>query len=115
VITPFKLESLPGLITLLNQIVLLAAIEVELKLDEIDPFTTHVTVLFGFTVTTTFSLFVHSLVDNVYTYVTLTGDEVVLTNVSLISPIPEAAALLIPLAVARLHVNVVFGVVVVAL
>ena len=38
---------------------------------------------------------------------TLTGDAVVLTSVSLIVPVPFAAELLIPATAERLHVNVV--------
>ena len=61
----------------------------------------------GLTVTTTFCVPLQPLALNVYTYVTLTGELVVLTRVSLILPVPLAAALLIPATVARLHAKVV--------
>src|SRR6185295_15533978 len=59
------------------------------------------------TVTTTFWVFEHPFAVSVYAYVTLTEDAVVFSNVSLIFPVPLAAALLIPVTVARLHANVV--------
>ena len=49
-----------------------------------------------------------------YTYVTFTGEVVVLTNVSFILPVPVAAVLLIPVTAARLQANVVPAVVLVA-
>ena len=67
------------------------------------------------TVTTTFCVFEHPLAVNVYTYVTFTDDAVVFSNVSLIFPVPLAAALLIPGTVARVHANVAPVVLLVAL
>ena len=68
----------------------------------------------GSTVTTTFCVALQPLALNVYAYVTLTGELVVLIRVSLMLPVPSAAALLIPVTVARLHANVVPAVALVA-
>ena len=59
------------------------------------------------TVTNTFWVFEHAFAVNVYTYVTVTGDAVVLVNVSFILPVPFAVALLIPATAARLQAYVV--------
>ena len=61
----------------------------------------------GLTVTTTFRVLVQPLAVKVYTYVTLTGELVVLISVSVILPEPLAATLLIPVTAARVQLNVV--------
>jgi len=61
----------------------------------------------GLTVTTTFRVLVQPLAVKVYTYVTLTGELVVLISVSVILPEPLAAELLIPVTAARVQLNVV--------
>ena len=100
----------PGSKELLNHIYLPAGIAVALKLDDNDVL---LIVQFpdgtctGLTVTTTFCVLLHPLDADVYTYVTLTGEPVVLISVSLIFPVPFAAALLIPDTTARLQLNAV--------
>jgi hypothetical protein len=60
----------------------------------------------GLTVTTTLYVVLEQPFElTVYTYVTLTGLGVVLINVSSGSPVPLAAALLIPLTAARVQLN----------
>ena len=63
----------------------------------------------GFTTTTTLYVlgFAQPFADNVYMYVTLTGAVVVFIRVSLGSPLPELAKLLIPTTTARVHAKVV--------
>ena len=60
----------------------------------------------GLTVTTTlYVLLEQPFALTVYTYVTLIGAVVVLTSVSLGSPVPLAAALLMPATDARVQLN----------
>jgi hypothetical protein len=69
----------------------------------------------GFTVTVTFCVLGQLLAVSVMAYTTLIGEDVVLTNVSLIEALlPLPAVLLIPVTTARDHENVVPVVAVVA-
>ena len=67
VIVPFTPVMLPLSMALLNQIDLPAGIEVELNPDDIDPLITQLIVETGFTVTSTFCVFVQPITNNVYT------------------------------------------------
>jgi len=101
----------PGSRELLNHIYRPAGIVVPLKVDVSDvllivQFATGAG-LTELTVTTTFRVLVQPLAVKVYTYVTLTGELVVLISVSVILPEPLAAALLIPVTAARVQLNVV--------
>src|SRR5688572_2389978 len=100
----------PGSRELLNHIYLPAGMAVPLKLDVSDVLLIVQLVGAGntsLTVTNTFRVLVQPLAVKVYTYVTLTGELVVLLSVSVILPVPLAALLLIPVTAARVQLNVV--------
>ena len=81
----------------------------ELILTPVSPFAGDTVVTTGteLTLTTTFWVLIHPFAVNVITYVTFTAVLNVLTSVSLIVPVPAAAALLIPGTAARLQEKVV--------
>ena len=115
VITPFvtsivtgsvPLLNGPGSNELLNQIYLPAGVDVPLKFD-VNEASLMVQPIAGLTVTTTDCVLGQPLDVKVYTYVTSTGEAVVLIKVSEIVPAPLAAGLLIPVTDARLQLNVV--------
>ena len=67
-----------------------------------------VSVGIGFITTTTLcDTVLHPFAVSIYTYVTLTGEDVVLNNTSPGSPVPEEAGLLIPGTAARVHAKFV--------